>query len=120
MLPPRIARPRAADLQSIIRSLWADSLDITSIGAEFADISSELGMPPGYDALSAIRRYAPLSASVVESSRILAILIMGAQRNTMRAFSGSLRPAASGVRNYKNFFDFIGRPPFPAQTDTVL
>ena len=44
----------------------------------------------------------------------------GAKRNTLRAFAGSLRPAASGMQGFYNFCQFPGRPPFPVDTDTVL
>ena len=41
-------------------------------------------------------------------------------RNTLIAFAGSLRPAASGMQSFENFCDFAGRRPFTVQTDTVL
>ena len=45
---------------------------------------------------------------------------LGALRDTVRAFAGSLRPAASGMLSYLNFRQFNGRAPFPVQTDSVL
>ena len=43
-----------------------------------------------------------------------------AQRNAVRAFAGSIRPAASGMQSYLNFCGFHRRPTSPAQADTIL
>ena len=46
--------------------------------------------------------------------------ILGAKRNTIRAFARALRPAAPGMQSFKNFREFTGRTPFPVRTDTSL
>ena len=46
-------------------------------------------------------------------------LILGAKRNTTRAFAGSLRPASSGMQISNVFCEFAGRQPPQVQTDTA-
>ena len=55
-----------------------------------------------------------------DSLDIANFISIGANRNTLRAFAGSLRPAASCMQSFKNFCEFFGRQPFPIQTDTVI
>ena len=61
-----------------------------------------------------------LRTSQAYSLAIANFLTLGAKRDTLRAFAGSLRPAASGAQSFKNICDFVGRTPFPVATDTVL
>ena len=44
---------------------------------------------------------------------------MGANRNTLRAFTGSLRQAALGRQSYLDVCIFADKPAFPAHSDTV-
>ena len=53
-------------------------------------------------------------------TRAIGIFHLGSQRNTMRAYAGSLRPAASGTKSYKNCPDPPGRPSFLAQAEKIL
>ena len=123
--PSRTALPRSAytppsDFQELICSLRADSIQDTGIGRDYTDLRRDLSLPVGFDNLSTAAKYSALSNSGADSSRILKFLSLAAQRNTIRAFAGSLRPAASGMQNYKNFCEYIGRPALPVQSDTVL
>ena len=123
--PSRITRPHAdfaqpEDSHALICLPRADSAQDPGIGSEFVDFRRKFPIPHGYGDLSTAEKYSILSRSVEAASRISQLPNLPAHLNNLRAFAGSLRPAASGVRNYKNFCDFIGRPAFPVQTDTVL
>ena len=50
---------------------------------------------------------------------ILELFTLGAKRNTLRAFAGSLRPAASGMLSYLNFCIFADKPVFPVGPNTA-
>ena len=109
--PCLIARPHAEftppdDFRGMIRSLRTDSADRTDIGAEYTTTGRECGLPENFGLLSMSGKLEALNARLIEPTRILRSLDLGGKRNTLMAFSGSLRPSASGMQSYLYFCKF--------------
>ena len=79
-------------------------METTAIGEEYANLEREFGTTSDFEILSHANKVRAIHERRVEPTRILKFLDLGDRRNTMRAFSGSLRPTASGVQSYLNFF----------------
>ena len=69
-------------------------------------------LPANFEALPHSNKRLKLNEAGLFPGQINELLSLSAQRNTVRALAGSLRPAASGVQSYKNFCGFIRRPLF--------
>ena len=91
-------------------SAKTDSVANTDIGEEYARLGREFGLPENFELLSMAGDIQALNANLIEPARILRFLDLGAKRNTLRDFAGSLRPAASGMQSYSNFCK-SGPPP---------
>lgn len=87
------------DSHSLVRSVRTDSLDETAIGEEYANLGREFALAPNFDILAMSGKIRLLRDRRIEPTRILKFLDPVAKRGTVRAFSGSLRPAASGVQS---------------------
>ena len=118
-LPFRLHTP-SPDLQELIVPLRKKHIDSTHIALDYSAMKVSLGLPASFDGLSNANKCGLLERSGAEQLAILRLLNLGAQRNTLRAFAGSLRPAASGMQSYLNFCAFLKRPCFPVDSDTVL
>ena len=109
----------ASDLQSPILSLRTDDINLAGRVREYEDLKHDLGLPPDFERrLQAAKRDAIRSINA-RPGEIHQLFSLGARRNTIRAFAGSLRPAASGMQSRLNCCIFAGKPGFPAQPDTV-
>ena len=109
--PCHFERPHAEitppdDFQTLIRTLRTDHVADTGIGLEYASLGREFGLAPNFEALSMANKVRFLHELSIEPTRILKFLDLGARRNTLRAFSGPLRSAASGMQSYLNFCTF--------------
>ena len=117
--PCHASRPHAEftppdDFQALILNLRTDSVGDTEIGMEYAATGREFGLEPNFESLPMARKLLFLHERGIEPTRILKFLDLGARRNTLRAFAGSLRPAASGMQSYLNFCTFrLATPDFP-------
>ena len=89
------------DFQGLISSLRARTANSTNIVSDYEDIKKEFNLPPDYESLSNSDKSHQLQTCGSGITRILEFLHLGAQRNTLRAFAGSRRPAASGMQCYK-------------------
>ena len=118
-LPFAVYTPQP-DFQRLILSLRTDHIDQAEISARYREWCGELGLPANFEGLTNAGKCAELVRAGANRMDILRFLNLSAQRNTIRAFAGSLRPVASGMQNYKNFREFPGRPPFQVGSDTIL
>ena len=114
------APPTIREFQNLIYSLRTDNIDETDICRKLDSVGRELGLPKNFESFSQAKKCDFLGGADLLQGQIDEYLSLAAQRNTARAFAGSLRPAASGMQSYLNFCHFHGRPPFPVQTDSVL
>ena len=109
--PCHISRPHAEftppdDSQALIATIRTDSVEGADIGLEYANLGREFGLAPNFEALSMANKLLILHKRKIEPTRILKFWGMGARRNALRAFAGSLRPAASGMQSYLNLCTF--------------
>ena len=118
LLDKALVSPEA--FHALILSLRHESIRDTDTVPEYEEMRRGPAIHPDFDELSASNKRSALSRTGLGQFRILKLLDLGAKRNTPRSFAGSLRPAASGMQNYLNFCQFLGRTPFPVDTDTVL
>ena len=117
--PFRLHTP-SPDLQSITFSMRKSHIDLTQIVTDYDALNATRGLSESFDSLSTAYKCDHLRLPGAHPMVILRLLNLGSQRNTLRALAGPLRPAASGVQSYKNFCDFARRPPFPADSGTIL
>ena len=118
-LPFRLHAP-GPDLQSLIVSLRKRRIDSTAIAADYEALKTALGIPPSSGGLSNANKCDLLQRPGADKLTAIQLLNLDAQRNTIRAFAGSLRPAASGMQRYQNFRTSLNRPCFPVDSDTIL
>ena len=109
--PCRITKPHAEHtppdgFHGMIRSLRTDNMANADIGEEYSCMGREFGLPENFELLSMSDKLVAPNARHIEPTRILRFLDLGAKRNTLRAFAGSLRPAAPGAQSYLNFCIF--------------
>ena len=108
------------DFQELILSLRKGHIDSAQISMGYVNHRAELGLRENFEKLSNTTKREALADTGAGDSRILQVLDLSAKRNTVMLFAVSLRSAASGMRGYKNFCDFTGRPPFPVDADAIL
>ena len=76
--------------------------------------------PPCYESFSDGVKKSRIADSGAAHLGIPRFLTLGAWRNKLRAFAGSLRPGASGAQSFKNFCKFAGRMHIPVHADTMI
>ena len=118
-LPFRLHTP-GPDFQKLITSLRRKNIGDTDITIEYEALKASLGLSADFEGLSNTAKCARLKDTKADQLTILRLLDLSAQRNTLRAFAGSLRPAASGMQSYLNFCTFMDRPCFPVDSDTIV
>ena len=118
-LPFRLGAPNP-DLRRMIYSIRKKDIDATQIAIGYDRLQSSIGLASSFESLSTSGKCDLIPRPGASTMVIIRLLNLGSQRNTIRAFAGSLRPAAPFVQSYKNFRDFANRPAFPAEADTVL
>ena len=111
--------PDSTDLQNLIFSLRKDHISSTDTIREYESLKRELDIPPGYENLTAAAKADALNRPDIRPTERLKVLDLAARMNVIRAFAGSLRPAASGMQSYLNFCHFARREPFPISSDSV-
>ena len=117
---PRTATGAAPDLQSLILSLRRGDIRDTAVSRDYEQIKADFGLPSNFERLSQAKRLEAFNNAGMSDYDVPRLSNLGALRNTVRAFAGSLRSAASGMQSYLNYCQFNGRIAFPVQTDTVL
>ena len=114
------APPAIREFRNLIYSIRTEKIEDTDICRKFDELGKDFGPPSNFEAFSQAKKCSILGEADLYQGQIDEYLSLAARRNTVRAFAGSLRPAASGMQSYLDFFRFHRRSPFPAQTDTVL
>ena len=94
------------DFHCLMRSIRTDSVDHTDIGGGYTSLGREFGLSGNSELLSMSGKHEALNARHIEPTRVLRFLDLGAMRDTIMAFSGSLRPAASRMQRYLGFCKF--------------
>ena len=84
--------------QSLIMSLRHDSIHDTGVARDYAAMKDELSLPSDFESLSMANKCTALANCGAGEFQIHRFLDLGAKRNTLRAFAGSLRPAG-GLRD---------------------
>ena len=118
--PPCRLHTHSPDLQCLIFSLRKSHIDLTQIALGYDALKASFRLTAPFGEISAANKCDLLHRSGALPMVILRLLNLGAQRNTLRAFAGSLRPASSGIQSYRNFCDFVKRPRFPVNSETIL
>lgn len=88
--------------------------------ADYNSPKQDSPIPSDIDGMSNSGQFQALHVCGSAVARMPEYLSAGAQRNTVRVFAGSLRPASPWMQGYRNFCDFRGRPSFPIQGGAIL
>ena len=112
--------PSLRDFQNLTDSIRTESIEDAAALRDYRDERRSPGLPPNYERLSAAKKMDCLRETGADPLAITGFLTLGAKRSTLRAFAGSLRPAASGMQSFLNFCTLTGRKPCPVQADTAL
>ena len=111
--------PDAKDFQKLILSLRKEAINSTDTAQEYESLKRELNLPPGYENFSVPAKSEALNRPDISSCGRMELRDLSGRGNVLRAFAGSLRPAASGMQSYRGFCHFAKRGPFPVSADSV-
>ena len=105
--------------RNLIYSAQKKDIDSTQIAADYGRLKSPIGLDTSFGGLSKSGKCDLLSRAGASPMIILRLLNLGARRNALPAFAGSLIPSASRVQSYKNFGDYVNRPSLPVGAAAV-
>lgn len=112
--------PPQADSHGRIFSPRMTSVEATRIAGDYRSIMRDSGIPSGCEGLSDADKCLILQRCGPPTTRIPEPPNLGDQRDAILAFSGPLRPGASGMWNYFKKSRLRRSKSFLAQTDTIL
>ena len=118
--PPFMEYEPHPNLQNLIGPARATYIELTRIAIEYAGLTADLNLRSDLDTHSNATRRGPIRLADAPRATVLRISNLGPQRNTARAFAWPIRPASSGMESYRRVCDYIGRPPSPAPSDTIV
>ena len=113
------APPTGREFQNLICSIRTKYMADTDICRKFEALGKGFFLPTDFESLSRAKKCQVPNEAYLRQGLVDEFPSLAAHQNTIRAFTGSLRPAASGAQSCLNYCGFVRRPPFPTQADTI-